>query len=83
MKRLSVKAIVSSLMLLIFMFLATSGAMLYFGKTGVVMGLSRSALRNAHTLAAVLMCILVLIHLILNYRLYFSELKSIFGRSQK
>jgi len=83
MKKLSAKAIVSSLMLLLFLFLAISGAILYFGKTGVIMGLSRSALRNAHTCAAILMCILVLIHLILNRRLYFSELKSIFKRDQR
>jgi len=78
MKRQSVKAIVSSLMLLVFVFLAISGAALYFGKTGVVMGFTRGALRNAHTWAAVFMTILVLIHLFLNRRLYFSELKSLF-----
>jgi len=80
MKRLSVKAIVSSLLLLIFLFLATSGSMLYFGKTGVVLGFARGALRSAHTWAAASMCVLVVIHLILNRRLYFSELKSLIRR---
>ena len=80
MKRLSVKAIVSSLMLLIFVFMGISGAMLNFGKTGVVMGFSRNALRSAHAWAAVIMCVLVLVHLFLNRRLYLSGLKSLFGR---
>ena len=85
MKKTPVKAIISSLLLLIFLFLAVSGAMLYFGKTGVVMAFARSALRTAHTCAAAIMCILVIVHLILNCRVYISELKSLFGnrRSKK
>jgi len=83
MKRLHIKAIVSSLLLLIFLFLAISGAMLYFGKTGVVMGFTRSGLRSAHTCAAIAMCLLVLVHLFINRRLYFNELKSLFGRGEK
>ena len=80
MKRLRVKAVISSLLVLIFLFLATSGAMLYFGKTGVVMGFARSSLRNAHTCAAAFMCVLVIVHLVLNCRLYFSELKALVRR---
>jgi len=80
MKRLSVKAIVSSLLLLAFLFLAASGAMLYFGKTGVVMGFARGSLRNAHAWVAASMCVLVLIHLFLNNRSYIKELKSLFRR---
>jgi len=82
MKRLPVKAIISSLLLLAFLFLAISGAMLYFGKTGVVMGFARAALRNAHTWAAAFMCILVCVHLILNFRIYISELKSLARRRE-
>jgi len=80
MKKLPVKAIISSLLLLVLLFLAITGSMLHFGKTGVVMGFARSALRNSHTWAAALMCILVIIHLILNRRLYLSELKSLVKR---
>jgi len=80
MKRPHVKAVISSLLLLVFLFLATSGAMLYFGKTGVVLGFARSSLRNAHTWAAASMCVLVLVHLILNRRIYFGELKSLIKR---
>ena len=82
MKRSHVKAIISSLLLLVFLFLATSGALLYFGKTGVVMGLARNDIRNAHTWAAASMCLLALIHLVLNRRVYFGELKSLFKRKK-
>jgi len=83
MERLSFKAVVSSLLLLTILFLAASGAALYFGKTGVVLGFARSDIRCAHTYAAVSMCVLVLAHLILNRRLYFKELKSLFRGRQK
>jgi len=83
MDKLSFKAVVSSLLLLTILFLAASGAALYFGKTGVVLGFARSGIRSAHTWAAVSMCVLVLAHLILNRRLYFKELKSLFRGSRK
>ena len=80
MKKIPFKAVISSLLLLAFLFLATSGSMLYFGKTGVVLGFARGALRDAHTLAAALMSVLVIIHLISNGRVFLSELKSLFKR---
>jgi len=82
MKKFPLKAILSTLLLLVFLFLAASGTMLYFGKTGLIMGIARSAIRDAHTMAAALMCILAVIHLILNRRVYFSELKSLSKRSR-
>jgi len=83
MKKMHIKAIVSSLLLLVFLFLAVSGAMLYFGKTGVVLGFARSGLRSAHTFAAATMCLLVIAHLLLNIRVYISEIKSFFKRGGK
>ena len=83
MKKLSViKAILSSLLLLTFLFLAASGAMLHFGKTGVIMGFARSALLSTHTWAAVFMCVLLIVHLSLNRQIYLRELKSLFRRGK-
>ena len=76
----SVKAVLSSLLILLFLFLVISGAMLYFGKTGVVLGFARYFLRGAHALVALLMCILVIVHLFLNRRVYFGELRSAAGK---
>ena len=80
MKKPPFKAIISILLVLVFLFLAISGALLFFGKTGVVMGIARSALRKTHTWAAVLMCVLAIVHLILNRRIFFGELKSLVRR---
>ena len=80
MKKLPVRAVVSSILILAFLFLAASGAMLYFGKTGLVLGFARGAIRNAHAWAAVILCVLAALHMILNFRLYLSELKALIGR---
>ena len=80
MRQLSLKAILSTILILLFLYLAFSGALLYFGKTGMVMGVARSALREIHARAAFLLCVLVPVHFIINHRLYLSELKALFKR---
>ena len=80
MKRLSLKAILSSLLLLLFLFLAFSGALLHFGKTGLIWGFARHSLRDAHALAAVLICVLIAAHVFLNRRLYLRELRALGSR---
>ena len=77
MKKLHVKAILSTLLMLIFIFLAITGALLYFGKTGVVLGFSRQALRETHFWASAIMCALIAAHLALNCKLYLTELKAL------
>jgi len=77
MRQLSLKAIISSLLLLIFLFLAVSGSLLYFGKTGMLLGFSRYAWRAAHALAALLICVLISAHIFLNRRLYLKELSAL------
>ena len=74
---LPLKALISSLLLLLFLFLAFSGALLYFGKTGMVMGFARNTLREAHAWAAALTCILAAVHFFINRRIYLAEVKSI------
>lgn len=73
----AVKAILTTMLIVAFVALAFSGALLHFGKTGVILGISRHALRNAHFVAAVLMCALAITHLVLNRRLYGAELRSL------
>jgi len=74
---MKLRAVVSSLLLLVFVFLAFSGALLYFGKTGMVMGMPRHILRGAHFWAAMLICALAALHLTINRRMYAGELKSL------
>ena len=79
MKKLSFKAILSSLLILAFLFMASTGALLYFGKTGMVLGISRYLLREAHFWVAVSICVLIVVHFCLNLRVYLAELRALFG----
>ena len=84
MKKANLKAIISSLLILVILFLAISGTALYFGKTGVVLGIARSSLRSVHAWVALFMCVLVVLHLLLNRRLYLNGLKSLIkGKDNK
>jgi len=83
MKFSAVKAILSTLLLIAFLILVFSGALLYFGKTGVVWGISRYMLRGVHFCAAVLICICAPVHLFLNRKAYKAELRSCLGSGRK
>ena len=80
MKKLSAKAILSTLLILIFLTLVTTGTLLYFGRTGVVFGFTRFMLREVHFWIAISLCVLTPVHLILNLRLYRTELRSLRGK---
>jgi len=77
MKKLSIKAILSIVLVLVFLALAFTGALLYFGKTGVVLGVSRHVLRQVHFWVAASMCTLVPVHLLLNLRTLRTELRTL------
>jgi len=80
MNKLSVKAIISTLLIIVFLLLALSGGMLHFATTGLVWGFTRHFLREFHFWIAVAMCALVLAHFLLNIRLFGSEVRSIFRK---
>jgi len=83
MKKLPVKAILSTLLIIIFICLAFSGSLLYFGKTGVILGISRYVLREVHFWVAASMCLIVPVHLFFNLRLYKAELRSLGGGKRR
>ena len=83
MKSSAVRAILSTVLILALAALVFTGALLYFGKTGVVWGISRSALRSAHFAAAVAMCLFAAVHLFLNRRAYLAELRALSKGSGK
>ena len=76
MKKPALKVILSTLMIIILLFMAVTGALLYFGKTGMVWGVSRGVLRGVHFYAAISMCVLAVVHFILNFRLYLAGLRA-------
>jgi len=83
MKKQSIKAILSTLLILIFLVLVFTGTLLYFGRTGVVLGFSRYILREAHFWIAASMCVLIPVHLILNLRIYKAELRTMRRRGKE
>ena len=75
MNKLTLRAVISSILILVVIFLAFTGSLLFFGKTGVVFGIARGALRNIHFWVAVSMCLLAAIHLFLNRKQYLAGLR--------
>lgn len=78
MKHMGLKAILSSLLVAIFLLICASGVLLYFGKTGLILGFSRAFLLHFHAHLALLMLLLVSCHVVLNWRLFKRELKKLF-----
>ena len=79
MRRVTIRAILSTLLIICVLFLAFSGALLFFGKTGMVWGIARNDLRAAHFWVAVLTCVLAAVHLFANRRVYMAELRMLRG----
>ena len=82
MKKVHVKAIISILLILIFLFLAITGVLMYVVKTGMVLGIPRAALRETHFWMAISICLLTLIHIVLNFRIFIGELRSLLKRKR-
>ena len=76
--KIRVRAILSTLLILCMVYLGFTGALMFFGKTGVVMGVSRNALRVSHFWVAVSILALAVVHLVLNFRIYLNELRAFF-----
>ena len=81
MKKQTYKALVSTVMIILFLCMAFTGALLHFGKTGVVWGIPRGVLSNIHFWAAVLMCVFIVLHFISNFRQYKAELRVLRGKN--
>jgi len=77
MNKISVRAVISTLLLLCFLFLAVTGAAMYFNKTGMVFGIPRYAMRGAHFWVAVAILVLAAAHLAFNRRVYSAELRAL------
>ena len=75
MKHTATKAIVSIVLLLLFVYLAFSGGLLYFSKTGMMLGVSRYTWRESHAWVALLVCVLLVVHFMLNLPLFLAEWK--------
>ena len=83
MNKLVFKAVISSILVLAVLFLAVSGALLFFGKAGMVWGIARSVLRSIHFWVAVSMCLLTVVHFALNRKQYQAGLRRLVGRGNR
>ena len=68
------------MLLVLLLFISITGAMLYYGKTGLIFGISRALLLRCHARCALLFLALALCHLALNFRLFTSGLRGLFKR---
>jgi len=70
--------LLSGLMLLVLLLVSVSGAMLFYGRTGVVLGVSRASLLHFHFRCALLFIVLALCHFSLNFKQFAFGLKKFF-----
>lgn len=73
----SVRGVISTILIAAFIFSYGTGAVLYFSKTGMWLIFSRGFIKNLHVVCTITMGLCVIIHLILNRKLYISEVKSL------
>jgi len=80
------RAILSSLILIIFIIVLFTGIGLYFSPSGRIakeiswnfLGFGKWQLENLHTLSGFIMSVLVIIHLFINSKMFFNEIKRLF-----
>ena len=79
MDKLEWRVIISTLLLIDFVFVALTGVALLFEISG---GLLHGFLKEIHTVSGVLMIFLVILHFSINYGLYIQEIKYFFKKEQ-
>jgi len=85
---IKIRAILSSLLLITFIIVLFTGIGLYFSPSGRIareigwtfLGFNKEKLENLHTLSGFIMSALVMIHLFVNYKMFLSEIKTLFKR---
>ncbi len=87
---IKIRAILSSLLLITFIIVLFTGIGLYFSPSGKAareinwsfLGFDKWQLENLHTLSGFIMSALIIIHLLINYKLFLNEIKTLFKRQQ-
>jgi cytochrome b subunit of formate dehydrogenase len=83
---IKIRAILSSLLLITFFIVFLTGMALCFSPSGKiakttnwsVFDFDKWQLESIHTFFGIIMSVLVIIHLIINYRLFLNEIKALF-----
>lgn len=77
MKKNKQRAIVSTVLLICFILVAATSAILYFNKSGIWMGIMRFTINEVHTWSGIVMMAAIIYHFILNWTMYKTELKAL------
>ena len=85
MKTIKLRAVLSLLLLVTFIVSLFTGLGLYFSPSGKTakqtewnfFGFEKRQLENLHTVFGFAMSVLIVIHLIVNYKLFFSEIRAL------
>ena len=90
MSVVKIRAVVSSLLVILFVIVLLTGIGLYLAPSGRIakeagwnfLGVKRWELENLHTISGFIMAILLIVHLILNYKLLLTELRVLLKKSK-
>ena len=85
---IKIRAILSSLLLITFIIVTLTGIGLHRAPSGKIaretswtfLDLSKWQLENIHTIFGFIMSALVIFHLLLNYKIFFGEIKTLFKK---
>ncbi len=91
MKKLHIKAILSSTILVIFILVTITGIGLFLAPSGLIakttdwtfLSMTKFQLEKFHTLTGFIFVALIIVHFIMNLSLFKGELKSLFRKRKK
>jgi cytochrome b subunit of formate dehydrogenase len=75
-----IKAVLSALLVICFILVMVTGLMTYFGKTGLILGIPRGYIHSVHTWSGFVMGAAVILHFILNVRIFKGEWRGFFKK---
>ena len=79
MKPGEARGIITTILILSGLFSLSTGAILYFLKYGMWLGLTRKFINDTHAVSGLIMGIAVIIHCLLNRRIYVKRIKNLFS----
>lgn len=82
MKSKKFRGLISTLLILSALVSLITGAILFFLKYGMWLIFTRNFLYNIHAVSGLIMAIAVMIHFIINYRMYIMEIKEFFKHNK-
>lgn len=83
MKTMRMRAIISSILIVVALLSLSTGAILYFLQYGMWLCFTRRFLTDIHVISGLIMGTALIIHFIINRQLYVREMKSLFSRKNQ